>query len=60
MKLYITLCYFIKHSNIDFLCHAIKKITIILQAPLIKKPKYARAMIRQLHIFDTKRSNSQL
>lgn len=34
--------------------------TVIFKAPAIKKPKYTRAMIKQLHIFDTKTSNPQL
>ena len=30
-----------------------QEVTIILQAPLAKKPKYAREMLCQMHILDT-------
>lgn len=37
-----------------------REVCIILQAPSASKPKYARAMLRQLHIFDTDASTPQL
>lgn len=51
---YMTLCYSIKHGDIGLLKHAMREICIILQAPSTRKPKYAREMLRQIHIFDTK------
>lgn len=60
MEPYIILSYSIKDNNIGLLCHAIREITVILQASIAKKPKYARAMIRQLYIFNTKAFNPQL
>lgn len=57
---YMTLSYTIKYGDIGFLCHIMQEISIILQAPAANKPKYARAMLRQLHIFDTKASAPQL
>lgn len=60
MEPYMTLSYSIKHRDIGLLCYVIQEITIILQAPAAKKPKYARAMIKQLHIFNTKASDPQL
>lgn len=60
MEPYMTLSSSIKHGDIGLLRHAIREITVILQAPAAKKPKYARAMIRQIHIFDTKASDPQL
>lgn len=54
MEPYTTLCYAIKHGDIGLLRHAIREICVILQAPAACKPKYARAMMRQLHIIDTK------
>lgn len=57
---YRTPSYFIKHGNIGLFWHAIREITVILKAPIVKKPKYARVMIRQIHIFDAKASDPQL
>ena len=54
MKLYITLCYAIKNGNMGLFKHAMREVCIILQALAASKPKYARAMLRQVHIFDTK------
>lgn len=51
---YMTLCYEIKNGDIGLLRHALRKLCIILQAPVAREPKYARAMLRQVHIFDTK------
>lgn len=53
MEAYLTLCYSIKWGDIGLLRSALREVTIILQAPLAKKPKYAREMFRQMHIFDT-------
>lgn len=51
---YMTLFYAIKYRDIGFLYHVIREVTVIFQALAAKKPKYAKAMLRQLHIFDTK------
>lgn len=51
---YMTLCYAIKNVDIGFFKHAMREICIILQAPAALKPKYARAMLRQVHISNTK------
>lgn len=56
----MTLSYAIKHGDIGLLCHAMREVCVIVQAPAAGKPKYARAMLRQLHIFDTKAANPQL
>lgn len=50
----MTLCYSIKHGDNGLLKHAMREICIILQAPAARKPKYAREMLRQVHVFDTK------
>ena len=54
MELYMTLCFVIKHGDIGLLRHALRKVAVILQAPAAKKPKYAKALLRQIHIIDTK------
>ncbi len=54
---YMTLCYTIKNGDVRLLQHAMREVGIILQAPAVSKPKYARAILRQLHIFDTKAAN---
>ena len=54
MEPYMTFCYAIKNGDIGLLKHAMREVCIILQAPAASKPKYARAMLRQVHIFDTK------
>lgn len=33
MKLYMTLCYAIKHSDMGLLCHAMREVCLIIQAP---------------------------
>lgn len=53
MEAYHTLCYAIKWGDIGLLRSAMREVTIILQAPSAKKPKYAREMLRQMHILDT-------
>ncbi|MCJ1349198.1 hypothetical protein MMC31_007434 [Peltigera leucophlebia] len=53
MELYMSLCYTIKFGDTGLLRHIIREICIILQAPLSGKPKYARAMLRQIPVFDT-------
>lgn len=50
----MTLCYAIKNDDIGLLKYAMREVCIILQAPAASKPTYARAMLRQVHIFDTK------
>ena len=54
---YMTLCYTIKNGNMGLLRYALKKLCIIFQTPVACKPKYARTMLRQVHIFDTKVAN---
>lgn len=54
MEPYMTLYYAIKNGDIGLLKHAMREVCIILQAPAALKPKYARAMLRQVHIFDKK------
>lgn len=53
MEPYLTLCYAIKQGDIGLLCHAIREVCIIMQAPSASKPKYAKALLRQVHIIDT-------
>ncbi|MCJ1471184.1 hypothetical protein MMC07_009832 [Pseudocyphellaria aurata] len=53
MEPYLTLCYAIKHGDTGLLRHAIREICIVMQAPLASKPKYAKALLRQVHIIDT-------
>lgn len=60
MEPYMTISYAVKHGDIGLLRHAMREVCIILQAPSASKPKYARAMLRQLHIFDTDASTPQL
>lgn len=50
----MTLCYAIKNGDTGFLKYALTEICIIFQLPVLGKPKYARAILRQIHIFDTK------
>ena len=54
MEPYMTLCYAIKHGDIGLLRHALREVAVIFQAPAAKKPKYAKALLRQIHIIDTK------
>ncbi len=53
MEVYLTLCWSIKFGDIGLLRDALRQVTIILQVPSAKKPKYAREMLRQIHILDT-------
>lgn len=53
MEAYLTLCYSIKWGDVGRLRNALRKVAIILQASAAKKPKYAREMLRQIHILDT-------
>lgn len=53
MEAYLTLCWSIKFGDVGLLRDALREVTIILQAPSAKKPKYAREMLRQMHILDT-------
>lgn len=52
MEAYLTLCYSIKWGDVGLLRDIMREITIILQAPSAKKPKYAREMLHQMHILD--------
>lgn len=54
IELYIILYYIIKNGNISFLKYVIREIFIILQIPIALKPKYVKAILRQVYIFDTK------
>lgn len=60
MEPYMTLCYSIKYGDVGLLRHAMREVCVILQAPSARKPKYAREMLRQLHIFDTEAADPQL
>ena len=48
----MTLCYSIKHGDIGLLRNSMREVAIILQAKPAWKLKYAREMLKQLHIFD--------
>lgn len=50
----MTLCYTIKNGDISLFKHVMREIYITFQIPAASKPKYIRAMLRQVHIFDTK------
>lgn len=50
----MTFCYTIKYGDTSLVKYALREICIIFQSPIVKKPKYARAMLKQVHIFDTK------
>ena len=50
----MTLCYLIKYDNIGLQKYTMREICIIIQVLVIQKLKYARKMLRQLHIFNTK------
>lgn len=60
VELYMTLCYSIKNGDTGLLKHALREVCIIFQSTVVGKPKYARAMLRQLHIFDTKAADPVL
>lgn len=53
MEPYLTLCWSIKWGDVGFSQNAIRELTIVLQAPSARKPKYAKEMLRQMHILDT-------
>lgn len=57
MELYMIFCYTIKNSYIGLLKYTIREICIIFQALIALKLKYARAILRQVHIFNTKAVN---
>lgn len=54
MEPYITLCYVIKNGDTGLFWYIIREVYIIFQALTTFKPKYARVMLRQLHIIDIK------
>lgn len=54
----MTLCYTIKNGDVGLFWYTMREVAFILQAPAALKPKYARAILRQLHIFDTKAADS--
>lgn len=51
---YMTICYAIKNGDIGLLKHAMREVCIIFQALTGSKPKYVRAILKQVYIFDTK------
>lgn len=53
IEVYLTLCYSIKWDDVGLLQIVLRKIYIIFQAPSANKPKYAREMLRQVHILDS-------
>lgn len=53
----MTLCHTIKKGNISLAYFTIKEICIIIQTQAILKPQYVRAMLRQIHIINTKAAN---
>lgn len=53
----MTLCYAIKNGDTGLLKHTLREFCIILQLLVLSKPKYAKAILRQVHIFDTKSAN---
>lgn len=53
----MTLCHAIKMGDTGLLRHAMREVFIIFQALAASKPKYARAMLRQIHIINTKAAN---
>lgn len=54
MEPYMALGHAIEHGNTGLLRHAMREIAVMFQAPAASKPKRARALLRQIHIFDTK------
>lgn len=54
MEPYMTVCSTIKKRDIDLLRNVMREVAVIFQASAELKRKYARAMLRQQHIFDTK------
>ena len=54
MEPYMTLCFAIKHTDIGVLTHALWEVAVILQAPVAKKPKCAKTLLKQIYIIDTK------
>lgn len=54
----MTLYHIIKTDDQNLLCHAIRKIYIILQVPAVSKPKYAKVILKPIHIIDTKATSS--
>ena len=44
----------IKTGDTGLLCYELKEVCIVLQAPAALKPKYAKAILRQIYIIDTK------
>lgn len=60
MESYMTLCFSIKHGDIGLFQYAMREICVILQALSARKPKYAREMLRQYHIFDTSSAHPDL
>lgn len=60
IKPYTILLYAIKHGNIGFFQYVVEEIILILLALAAKKPKYARAMMRPVYLFDIRASDPQL
>ncbi|MCJ1465963.1 hypothetical protein MMC07_004582 [Pseudocyphellaria aurata] len=53
MEPYLTLCCAIKHGDTGLLRTAIREVCIVMPAPSASKPKYAKALLRQVHIIET-------
>lgn len=56
----MTFYYTIKNGDISLLKYTMREVYIILQAPATLKPKHVKAMLRQIHIFDTKAGDPSL
>lgn len=53
----MSFCYIIKNNDIGLLKHVMREVYIIFQALAVSKPKYARIILRQIHIFDIKEAD---
>lgn len=53
MEPYLTFCWSIKWGDVGLLQNTMQELTIVLQAPSVRKPKYIREMLRQMYILDT-------
>lgn len=46
----MTFCFAIKYGDIGFLKYVFWEVAIILQASIAKKQKYAKILLKQIHI----------
>lgn len=60
MEPYMTSAYVIKHGDVSLLWWAMQEMYKILQALSAQKLKYAKEILRQLHIFDIEAFHPQL